>query len=102
MLVHIIVCVITTLFFIYQFKSQRQCYQLFMCFWPVTTLIFYIISNHTISKIFVAVQIVLAIIFLILYFRARNYRKMQNKKIAKMNNYLNNIGIELYEDDIVD
>ncbi len=102
MLIHIIVCIITTVFFIYQFKRQRQSYQLFMCFWPITTLMFYIISNNIISKIFVAVQIVLAIIFLILYFKARNYRKMQNRKITKMNDYLNNIGVELYKDDIVD
>lgn len=102
MLIHIIVCIITTVFFIYQFKRQRQNYQLFMCFWPITTLMFYIISNNIISKIFVAVQIVLAIIFLILYFKARNYRKIQNRKITKMNDYLNNIGVELYKDDIVD
>lgn len=102
MLAHIIVCIITIIFFVYQYVRQKQIYQIYMACWAFSTFAVYLINSNILLKLFTIFQIVLGIGFIYFYFKARNYRKEQNRKMLKMSQYLNNMGVELYKDDIVD
>lgn len=102
MIIHIIVSLITSLFFLYRYKTQKQFYQIYMSVWILTTFGIYLIDNKTVFLIFTLFQIILLACFLVLYIRSRKYRRQQNEKFYKMNEYLNNAGVELFKDDIIE
>lgn len=102
MVVYILVCLVVCLFFLNRYKDQRQLYQLYMAIWSVSTILIYAIKNEILFKIFVVLESLLLIGFIVLYVYSNKYRKEQNKKLYKMNEYLNNAGVKLYKHDIED
>lgn len=53
-------------------------------------------------NIFLVIQILLGVVFIYLYCKSKNYREQQRKKLNKIQRYLNNSGVQLYEEDIVE
>ncbi|MFZ2538479.1 MAG: hypothetical protein WAX04_06215 [Oscillospiraceae bacterium] len=81
MWLHVLLAIIITVYFLFRFIKEKQIYELLFVFWVPSTLLQYISTNATFTRVVGIFQVIMFILVVYFMFRKRGYRRHKTAEI---------------------